>query len=260
MKTMTTKILIVFGLLVGIFTSLQAQEVAKPASFVQHGNNSLNATVATENTDSVTVGAVMKYWVEPDSNIPSTSSVYTWTIPAALGSQTAGASSNLATVTFGTSVGTGLINVLESTSTGCSTGTGTDISVEVITKPTAKFTTTSDNQCVSLSATVNYNLPIQLGTSVKTNKVTLTYTITDPSGTTGTAQIVTLPISTTTLPIAITPASSAAFGAYKVNITAVSDHISVKSAIAGDISGAPLFTLTINRKPVTGKVYHLPNK
>jgi hypothetical protein len=54
-------------------------------------------------------------------------------------------------------------------------------------------------------------------------------------------------------------ATATQYGNYTVTINSVSDRISRKSNVAGTLAAPTTITLTVNRVPVTGPIYHLPN-
>jgi hypothetical protein len=260
MKTRNGLITVV--LMLGSAFSVFAQnEVSMPASFVQHGNKSGNVAPvppALESIDSVTVGAAMRYWVQPDASVASGSNVYTWTIAAALGSQTAGGVTNLATVTFGATPATGTISVIESTSAGCNAGASTIINVATIAKPTGTFASASSSVCASNVATVALsNLATTLTSAISGGAIRVTYTITDPSNATGTDQTVLLSAASSSFTL---PAGTFnAYGVWKIKITQIDDRISIKSNVAGTVGAISEYQFTISKTPTTGPVFHLPN-
>lgn len=238
------------------------QELANPdvTNFRQHGTNNGNTVVATENTDSITVSAVMRYWAQPDPAVANAANTYAWTITPALGSQTGGTTTNIATVTFGNAPATGTIQVVETAVTGTCPGSTRSIPVEVIAKPTATGGSAPTAQCSSNPGLLTFAVPITTSTGEVVhafNTVRVNFTVFNPDNSQLiAAQDIELVRGATTFNVTLTGAVQ--YGNYKVTINSVSDRISRKSAVAGTIT-TPDILLAVNRIPVTGPIYHLPN-
>lgn len=227
-------------------------EVAMPAGLLEHG-------IATESIDTVTVGATMQYWVQPDAAITGTNSTFTWTVPVALGSQTAGTPTNLADIQFSASpVASTAITVVETAPAGCADATPTSFNVAVINKPTATFGTDPSGQCTNTPSSVIFTLPITLTTDLPAgNPLTVNYTVTNPDAS------VLIPandynIMEATGTISVTLTGASQYGTYTVTINSVNDRISTKSNVVGTITDASI-ALVVNRTPVTGPVFHKKN-
>lgn len=247
-----------------------SQEVSMPSGFQQHGNNSSGITVVTENTDSVTVGAIMQYWVQPDTSIAG-SSTFSWTIDPALGSQTAGDSSNLATVTFVNTPATGTIKAHEISPApaSCAGADNTPTDVEVIDKPTVQFTITSSSYCGAGSdGSQNYtlsNLPISWTSSVsgyRNLKVNISVTCTNSSF---------LPATQTADSILVTETGPGTatfdipivfdyYGIYTITLTAIIDRISEKCAINGSVGASSSYSFLLSPTPISIPLKHVTNQ
>jgi hypothetical protein len=234
-----------------------------PTGMYQFGVNSSGTTTVAENTDSVTVGAVMKYFALPDTAtaVKNTANTYAWTITSALGSQTAGTTTNTATVTFGSTATTGTIQVIETSSLGCVGSTVTD-PIQSIAAPANTAITFSTLSCPTGSIPYTLAGPtVTLGISdaMKTGaqKIIVTYNLTGPTGFSSiTGTVVNLAEGVLTIPLSGVNLSQP--GTYTFTITALTDRISRKSSVAGTLTVASN-TFTVNRAPVTGPIYHVPN-
>lgn len=241
-------------MLIGSNLLFAQNEVGKPANFQQHGNNSSGATVASELTDSVAIGSVMQYWADPDP-LSTTDNTFTWTVTPALGSQTAGGTTNLATITFASTPAIGTIQVTESTAS-CPDPSPVSIDVQVIPVPTATFGGDPTAVCTN-DPIQTFSLPVTLSTAVASGTMRINYTVFDPDG----IQLIAaqdLNIKESTGSFSVTLSGATKYGAYYVIINSVSDHISRKSAVAGAIADNRI-NLVVNRTPVTGPIYHIPN-
>jgi hypothetical protein len=250
---------VIIGILMTYGTGFAQNEVAKPGSFHQHGKNSADATVATENIDSVTVGAVMNYWAEPDAAIAGTNSTFIWTVAAAIGSQTAGTPTNLATVTFVAAPATGTITFHEVSPAGCAATDATPINIEVIAQPTAAFGLAPASQCTQAPGGLTFTLPLTLTSSLAVaEKLTVNYTVTNPDATilSGPTNI---QLSKSAASFNVTLTGATQYGVYTVTINSVSDRISVKSSIAGNVTASTI-SLGVSRTPTSGNIYHVPNQ
>jgi hypothetical protein len=236
--------------------TLFAQEVAMPAGLQQHGNNSSGTAVASEAIDSVAVGSVMQYWAQPDA-ASSSDNTFTWTVAPALGSQTAGGTTNLATITFGAAAATGTIQVAEGTAS-CPDLTPVSIDIQVIPVPTATFGADPAAVCTN-DPIQTFTLPVTLATAVASGTMRINYTVYNPDNSVLiAAQDLNIKESTGSFNITLSGATQ--YGTYYVIINSVSDHVSRKPAV--DVPGAIAdnrIDLVVNRTPVTGPIYHLPN-
>lgn len=247
-----TKMMVAAGIVLAGNIAI-AQEVAMPGGFQQHGNNSSGTPAATEATDSVTVGAVLQYWAEPDALV-SPNGVFTWTVTG-VGSQTAGGTTNLATVTFGAAPATGTIAVVEGDGT-CADATPISIDVEVIAAPTATFGADPAPVCTN-NPVQTFTLPMTLSTAVQDGLVRINYTVYNPDNSVLiAAQDANYAEATASFDVTLTGATQ--YGTYYVVINTASDRISRKSSVAGVIADNQI-DLVVNRTPVTGPIFHLPN-
>lgn len=257
MKNSTiVKLTAAFAILFLGYANSWGQEVSVPSSaYKQHGFNSadLDKSATSESKDSVTITSTMKYWVKPDANI-TPDGVFTWSVtnnPSTIASVGA-TTSNLASVTFN-STGVDTLKVFESSAVSCA-GAPVKIPFEVIAKPTVTYGTSPAAVCNLVPDSVTVNLPVTLTTSVKDDSIRITYEISGAN--TVSAKELKLKKSATTFTIPKKTFTN--FGENTITITLVSDRISRKSNVAGTISGTA-FKFTINRTPVTGPIYHLPN-
>jgi hypothetical protein len=271
MKTMMKLFTMMMGLILICFVSVNAQnEVVMPGGFVQHGHNSSDVATPAENTDSVAVGAVMQYWVQPDAAITGTNSTFAWTIAAAVGTQTGGSPTNLATVTMAGSPGTGTIQVVESSPAGCGSGSTTTINVGVIALPTVTYPAAGGNGSVcttgtdgSLSAVIAAALNINWTSSVSGNRLlNLRYDLTGPAGFTN--------VTNHQVNITETGAGAGTFavtetlthyGTYTITLKDAADRVATKCNNMRNTNGITntTYTFTVYRTPVTGPIYHIPN-
>jgi hypothetical protein len=245
-------------IVLGYANSWGQNELPLPTGFHQHGKNSLDVVTPAENRDSVTVGASMKYYVEPDAAISGTNSTFAWSLKTPLGTVTP-TSTNIATISFGTVLGVDTIKVRETSPTASCPGSISKIPIELIAAPTGEFNDADyvDGVCVAVadSGTYTYAVPLSLNTSVKDDSIRLSVTVTRPDLTTRSLIIKVKKTATS-----FTYGDYPSFGAYTFKITAVTDRISRKSNVAGTITtGKDVFTLAFNKVPQTGPIYHLPN-
>jgi hypothetical protein len=242
-------------------------------SLYKHTTNSVNPVgpVAGEAIDSVTVGSAMKYYVLPDINVnpgfvapfTNVASTFAWTTSLPTGTA-AGAiaavgvfPTNYKQVTW-SGLGTINLNVVESSGAGCGSGSTTTIPVTIIRVPTVTGGAAPAAQCTSNPATVTFAVPFTLTSDISTpDKVRINYTVTNPDATVlFAAANLDLAKTATTFNLTLTGATQ--YGNYTVTINSVSDRISRKSSVAGTVT-TPNILLTVNRIPVTGPIYHLPN-
>jgi len=251
------------------FKTLNAQETyVSPPSTKQHGTNSANQdrSATTEAVDSVTVGATLQYYVEPDPdvNVKNALNTYTWTYDPLLittGNVAAGANTQTITFVAAKPAAQGTIQVRENSVGGCNSAITTSIPVRVIDKPTATGGGIVAAQCSSDPTLLTFNVPITTTCDEiihAFNTVRVNFTVKKPDNSVlFAAQDIELVRGATTFPLAL-GAGATTYGNYIVTINSVSDRISRKSAIAGTVT-TPDITLTVNKTPVTGKIYHLPN-
>ena len=253
---MTAALAILF---VGYSTSWGQNEVTMPVGLHQHGKNSADVTTAIENTDSITVGSAMRYWAEADASVANPLNTYAWTItPAALGSQTAGSPTNLATITFGAAPTIGTIQVIETSSNGCA-GSARIIDVQTIAAPNVTGSTFSAISCptgIPPYTVAGPTATLTIASSVSGAKqVVVNYNLTGPAG------FVALNNQTANLgngnQINLTGVNLNQPGTYTLHINTVVDRISVKSGVTTTVNAD--YTFVLNRAPVTGPIYHLPN-
>jgi len=263
----TSKLNIALSLMA--FLAFSVGAFAQPADFQQHGNNSSGTPAASENIDSVTVGASMRYVVEPDATANpaydfatmtgTLNSIFNWTVDAAVGTISgAPDDDNDITVTVAGAAGTGQIIVKEVSSAGCASGDSTTIDVAVIAAPSAEFTTTTGDTCIADTSTIGYTLPVTLSSDVASGNIRINVNVDGPS----TADIYDQDWDLADTDTEFTlPAGTFddGLGSYTITIEEVTDRISRKSSVAGTITTAT-HTLTINRVPNTGVIYHLPNQ
>jgi hypothetical protein len=245
-----------------------------PAGLQKHGNNSSGNPSAGETIDSVTIGATMDYFVMPDPNVnpgydyltnPLTNLLSTFNWAATTGStsitpHTSGVTPipNYVAILWSNTTGNYNVVVTETSSAGCAAAAPTSIPVTLINKPTAQFTSTSASVCSSNPATVSYNFPFTLTTDVADGfiRVHLNIVNTTTSTTLFNSDVDLNKISATSY----TFSAFDNYGVITATITQVNDRISRKSNVLGLIGANNVFTFTINRIPVTGNIYHVPNK
>jgi hypothetical protein len=249
-----------------------AQEVAmSPTTLKQHGYNSSGTATTSENIDSVTVSAVMPYWVAPDANLSATSTTNTfnWIIPSGLGTLTSASVTNLASVTFST-VGTGQIGVSEISGVSGCVGDTTLIDVQVLAKPTATASTFGTVDCPSTATPYNMNVPTftltDLASSVKAGyqQIKVTYTLTGPTDNSGTSGTIGTASTTLTMAEGSKILDLSALngmidypGTYTITISNITDRISRKCSVGNAVNLTKTFV--VNRRPNTGKIYHTSN-
>lgn len=242
----------------------------------QHGYNAAGIAVAPENTDSVTVGSVMRYYVLPDATANasytsplqgSLTDAFSWTTSGATGTAAGTIASVAGFAAFGnyqqvTWAGTGTINlnVVESSPAPATcTGPTTTIPVAVIPVPTATFGANPGSVCTNTPNTVSFTLPVTLATAVADGRVRINYTVFNPDASTLIAAQ-DLDIIETAASFNVTLTGAVQYGNYYVIINSVTDRISRKpiTDITGTITDNRI-DLLVYRTPVTGPIYHLPN-
>ncbi|MDR1865204.1 MAG: hypothetical protein LBR08_06490 [Bacteroidales bacterium] len=271
----------------------------------RHGYNQSHTTSPEsprEDRDSVTVTSTMKYFVLPDSavspawynsstgaindvtNISNLKSKFSWSLSVAPLGELQGSSgitsqpdrvSPILPVTW-TTIGVDTLKMREVSNANVACGgTETKVPVAVIRKPAITFTQVNnrfrDSICLppaTVAAGYDYSFPIKAFTGAG-NSVKISYTITPdpstaanvppngtnvsvPAGASGVSGVITLQFKD--------------YGEYTVTITAVSDRISVKSAVPGDLgtgtgetNQSETFVFTIIRPVQTGPIYRIPN-
>jgi len=250
----------------------------------KHGTNSTNLVgpLASEATDSVTIGSTSKYYVMPDPVVnPSfnfgtdpyanVSSTFNWTVTSALSTLGAVAvpAHNTALhyrqITW-TSIGNGNIQVTERSSAGCDGATIT-IPVEVITLPTIQFSSTTSSDCrTEIEGAINFpltDLPVSWTSSVSGKrqlKVNITISCSNAGfGAPQTQNNITVTETGSgtgkfNLPILLNY-----YGLYTITLTTVNDRISVKSAVNGTVGVAAAYTFVLSNAPASNPVYHISN-
>jgi hypothetical protein len=251
--------LIITMMITGI--EINAQEVGMPGGLFLFGNNSSNQPTANESIDSVTVGSTtLQYWAQPDPLlVPDPVNTYLWTITGGIGSQNSGLTSNLATFNF-TTVGTGNIGVTEKSVNGC-LGAAVTIPVAVIAAPTISNVTFSAIPCPPAGTVPPYVLAgptatLTISTSCNgEERITVIYNLTGPAGFTAQNGVVANLGNATTINLSGTNLPQP--GTYTMEIVSVTDRISQKSGITTTLNTN--YTFVVNRTPITGPIYHLPN-
>lgn len=275
-QTFTKKLLLTAAMTVFGLAGMLAQQL-NTTGLYRHGTNSASggSVVATEATDSVTLGATMDYFVMPDplynpSYVAATSltanlvSTFTWSsTPAATSIATkTGFGQNYVTVTWPSATGDYSLKVIENGSAGCDDPTGRIIPVRLINKPTANFNSATSTVCSATPGSVTFTLPLSLSTDITNDRIFVSFQVvfTPAVGapTTNTYSNVPL-LDTGSINLETLTGSALAHGKYEVTITSVSDHVSTKSNVAGVIGATPKYTYNLIRLPQTGEIYHIPN-
>jgi len=271
MKKMVRNLLIISTMMILSSAALMAQQLGTTGLY-QHGSNS-SGTTTVENTDSVTLGAQLDYYVQPDpaispsyvytSPLANLNSTFAWTA-APVASATITSPKNASVLTnwvsvHWTALGAASLSVVETASTGTCPGSTKTIAARVINIPTFTGGAAPAAQCASTPAGLIFAVPFTLSSDLNLpSTVRVNYTVYNPTGTTLiAAQDVELAKAATSINITL-PAGAVLYGNYKVTFNTVSDRISRKSSIAGIVS-TPDVLLTVNPVPTTGPIYHLPN-
>lgn len=252
----------------------------------KHGTNSGNPVgpVASEATDSVTTGSIMKYYVIPDATVNpgytgilsgTLNSTFNWTATNVTGSAAGvinGVTGYLTYLNYKqvawSGTGTIDINAQEVSDSGCASSTIITVPVAIIAAPTVQFSKTDSGICrTEADGSINYNLtniPVSWSSSVSGSrqlKVNISIACTNP-GFGGTQNHNNISINETgagtgtfNLPISLNY-----YGSYTITLTNISDRISSKSDVSGIIGGADEFTFALNKTPVTRPVLHVPNQ
>jgi hypothetical protein len=257
---------------------------AESTTLVKDSTNSAGVYKTSEYIDSLTVGAVnVKYLVYPDLKISpsyafSTSatanlnSTFVWSSSPStttINNTVSGFATNYAKITFPATAGDYTISVVETATTGTCAGTAQTLAARLIAAPVVTGgTVTGTISCPTTVTPYNMNVPnITLsGLSsavVASQQIKIDYTLTGPvdnAGTSGTIGSGTITLAEgSSVPDLSTLNGNVDYpGTYTFTITGISDRISRKSAV----SVTPTFTavtFVINRRPVTGPIYHVPN-
>lgn len=267
----------ILGLFFLGFSSLYAQNPISvdAKSLYKHTTNSTDLTgpVAFEATDSVTVGGKSVYYVMPDANVNASfnsatdlflnvTSTFGWTITG-VPTGTVSAVATHATATqykeiSWTGKGLGTLQVIESTAS-CA-GSITSIPVMVIDVPKVTGVNFSAISCPT--GAVPYTLAGPTATLVITSDVAIghrdievNYSLTGPAGFANIASTLAIVNEGTT--IDLTTVNLNQPGIYTLKIISMTDRISRKSGVVSLLNND--YTFTVNRAPVTGKIYHVPN-
>lgn len=252
----------------------------------RHGYNSGGVT-ASENIDSVTTTAVLRYFILPDAttnpsydaeNNPLTSTLsssFAWnkantsgTADGAIALVTGYAGyTNYKQVTF-SGTGTMTLSSLETSAAGCASAAPTTINIEVIARPTIQFSSTSSAVCrTQADGSVNYSLtglPLSWTSSVAGKRqLKVNISISCSNAGFGGAQTFNNVLITETGAGTATidcPIALNYYGLYTITLTQVNDRIGVKSSINGTIGASNAYTFLISRTPVSGAMLHVPNQ
>lgn len=256
--------------------SVNAQQLGTTGLYM-HGTNS-SGTSTNENTDSVTVGAIMDYYVAPDPLISPSynftvdkklnlNSTFTWAAIPNTGvtitkPKDASYAENYVSIHWPNSIGAINLDVQEKANSGSCSGSTRTIPILVIAKPTVTGGAAPAAQCTSDPGTLSFQVPVALTSDLAVagiaNRVKINYTVTNPNATVfqGATDI---DLDKTATFFTLSLATATQYGNYTVTINSVSDRISRKSNVAGTLAAPTTITLTVNRVPVTGPIYHLPN-
>jgi hypothetical protein len=272
----------------------QNPKSVEAVNLYKHTTNSSNLVgpVASEATDSVSVGSTLKYYVDPDPLINtlytavltgSLSSTFNWTTSGAAGGATAAISAvttpvdqsafqNYKKVNW-THTGTINLNTVETAVTGgCASGSTTTVPVAIVAVPTVQYSSVLSSVCrTQADGAIGYSLtglpiswtsPIS-GAGGRQLKVNITISCTNAGFNGGGT------LTSNNVTVTETGAGSGTFdiagalnyyGAYTITLTAINDRISTKSGVNGTVNVPVAYTFSINLTPVTGPMYHVPNQ
>jgi hypothetical protein len=236
----------------------------------QHGYNSAGTAVATENTDSVTTGSIMRYFVLPDATANPTytsplsgtlTDAFTWTFAGATGTASGGNANVAGFAAFGnyqqvTWAGTGTINLSvqeNSPAPASCAGPLTTIPIAIIPVPTATFGLDPASVCAN-NPVQTFTLPVTLTTAVSDGNLRINYTVYNPDATVLiAAQDLNIKESAASYNVTLTGATQ--YGIYYVVINSVTDRISRKAVtdVLGTIADNRI-DLYVYRTPVTGPI------
>jgi hypothetical protein len=240
----------------------------------QFGVNAAGTPVATEYIDSLTVGAAnVKYLVYPDSIISPTynfsvshtanlNSHFVWSLApgvTSIDTTVAGYASNYALITFPGATGDHTLSVYEKANTGSCTASARSYTVRLIAAPTVTGTSFSALACptgVPPYSIAGPTATLTMTSSVSGAKgVVVTYNLTGPAGFTA------LMAQTANLgngnQINLTGATLNQPGTYTLRVLTITDRISQKAGVTTTVNTD--YTFVLNRAPITGPIYHLPN-
>ncbi len=270
MNTMIKRLLIISALVLISSVSMIAQELGSTGLYKQGTDQ--NGVTSVENIDSVTIGAQLQYYVQPDplispaytftSPLANLNSTFAWTaVPAASATITSPLSASYLTNWIGVqwnALGSVNLSVVETALTGTCSGSTTTIPVLVIHVPTITGGAAPAAQCSSTPSTVSFTVPFTLTSDLNPpSTVRVNYTVYNPDASVLiAAQNVELANTASSIIVTLTGATQ--YGAYTVTFNTVSDRISRKSSVAGTVT-TPNVLLTDNPVPATGPIYHLPN-
>lgn len=255
-------------LVVGISTYAQNSVTVSSETLFRHGLNSSGTAVPTEDTDSVTVGSSMNYFVMPDplynpAYNPATGanlvSTFAWSTAPVAGVSLTSTTTNIVTATWSA---TGLFTLRVLESAACAATDATEIPVQVIAAPTANFSSATSTQCTTTPASQTFQLPLSLSTDISSGTMQVDFTVvyTPVTGSPTTTNYNNKTIKeNATLNLETLIGSALAYGKYEITITAVRDRISTKSKVTASLGAQPTYTYNLIRVPKTGEIYHLPN-
>ena len=294
----TSKNIIKFSIILLMFcsTSVAFGQTTPPPSvkiedggkdYYRHGYNSTGGGNTLQNPgreerDSLTVEAVMKYFVLPNPKVSpnyrydtptnltdfsEVNSTFAWSLKTSpLGNITTGDGTPLITVTWGATPGDDELSVVETPNAGsgaCGDGEPTTIPVVLIPKPTIEFVPKnslySDTDCKD-ETTVQAGIEVEfvMNFTTSSSQIQVDYTIHKDGEVSPSVTETGIPIVDGKLTIEFDD-----YGSYEITITKVTDRISRKSSVDGEIatgvSQANKFTFVMQRPIQTGPIYRLPN-
>jgi len=278
------RFLLLYIVCFSIVAGASSQQLGTTNLYMQ-GYNSAGILDASENIDSVSISAVMEYYVQPDPNISAlynyTSSatanlnaIYDWTITPSASvvitkPKSVGFAGNFITVAFPAAAADYLLNVKETASiSSCEDLVGTDIQVRTIGRPNVSFLTANEGYDVCLNGTngsLNELLPTPIDVIFTSNvsgnrNMKLRYTIT--------GAITGVLIANKTVDIVETGAGTGYFAVdeefdfydhYTISITRVDDRITLKSGVTTSATGNISFRVGILKIPETQSIKHIKN-
>jgi hypothetical protein len=246
--------------------------------YYRHGYNSTGGGTVQqspqEDRDSVTITSVMKYFVLPNPtvspdytvtdllNFTDVKSVFQWSLandPAVIGA-TDGSTTPIVTVLWN-ALGVDTLKALEVPDMGAAcAGSGTKIPVTVIRKPEIAFeprnSVYADSACYTQTQ-VTAGVPIIFDMDVVTDSwlVEVDYTVTRNGSALPSMTGTNVPVVGGEITLVFED-----YGRYEITITKVTDNISRKSSVDGDITTVgEKFTYIVMPPVETGPIYRLPN-
>ena len=261
-NVMKTKNLFRPLILMGILAFLGISSFAQPAGMTEN--------TPPEETDSVTIGSTLQYFVMPDpavnagydysTNRGALVSTFDWWTSNGLESGIVdNGGEELVDITWST-LGADILYVTE-IGANCDASDTTDVPIRVINVPTAAFGGTDSAFCTTDPSLHDFDFPITATTDVADGK--LRFEIAVSHATLG-ANFYTNTIDfdkDTNASFNVPAGTFTAYGVYTVVISNITDRISRKPAT--DILGTSTqdtYTVTINTTPNTGNIYHVPNQ